>query len=111
LIIGAAFAHQPPPNIHATAAWAGILAMAFISQLLGHTALNASLRWFTPSAISFTTLLEPVFAAVLALVVFGEAVTPLAILGGVVLLGSIAVVLREERRSLDGSGLPIGPVQ
>ena len=111
LVAGAALAHQPPPSVHAKAAWAGIFAMAFASQLLGHTGLNAALRWFTPSAISFTTLLEPVFASVLALVVFGEAVTPLAFLGGIILLGSIAVVLREERRDLDGSGLPIGPVQ
>ena len=111
LIIGAAFARQTPPPLHASSAWGGILAMAFISQLLGHTALNASLQWFTPSAISFATLLEPVFAAVLALAIFGEAVSPPAILGGIILLGSIAVVLKEERRELDGSGLPIGPVQ
>ena len=111
LMAAAAIAHQPPPALHASAAWGGIIAMAFISQLLGHTALNASLKWFTPSAISFATLLEPVFAAVLALAIFGEAVTPLAVAGGIILLGSIAVVLREERRVLDGSGLPIGPVQ
>ena len=111
LIAGAFAAHQPPPSVHAKAAWGGIIAMAFASQLLGHTGLNAALRWFTPSAISFSTLVEPVFAAALALIVFGEAVSPLAIAGGIILLGSIAVVLREERRNLDGSGLPIGPVQ
>jgi drug/metabolite transporter (DMT)-like permease len=111
LLAGALAARQPPPSLHATGAWAGIVAMAFISQLLGHTAINASLRWFTPSAISFATLLEPVFAGILALVIFGESIAPIAIVGGVVLLGSIAVVLREERREVDGSGLPIGPVQ
>jgi drug/metabolite transporter (DMT)-like permease len=97
LTLAALVAHQPPPAIGATAAWGGILAMALISQLLGHTAINASLRWFTPSAISFATLLEPVCAAALALVIFHEAIPPLALLGGIVLLVSIAFVLKEER--------------
>ena len=97
LVIAAAIAHQPPPPLHATLAWSGILAMALISQLLGHTALNAALRWFSPSAIAFATLLEPVIAAVLALVLFAEAVAPLSIVGGVILLASIGVVLREDR--------------
>lgn len=96
LVIAALVAHQPPPPLHATAAWAGILAMALISQLLGHTALNASLRWFSPSAISFSSLIEPVIAAVLALIIFHEALAPIAILGGVVLLAAIAVFLRED---------------
>lgn len=96
LVIAAACAHQAPPaagNLHA---WAGILAMALVSQLLGHTALNASLRWFSPSAVAFTTLLEPVFAAVLAYFAFGERLTPAALAGGVVLLAAIGVFLREE---------------
>lgn len=97
LVVAAAIAHQPPPPLHATVAWSGILAMALISQLLGHTALNAALRWFSPSAIAFATLLEPVIAAILALVLFAEAVAPLSIVGGVILLASIGVVLREDR--------------
>jgi len=97
LVLAAALAHQPSPPLHATVAWSGILAMALVSQLLGHTALNAALRWFSPSAIAFATLLEPVIAAILALLLFGEAVAPLSIAGGVILLASIGVVLREDR--------------
>jgi drug/metabolite transporter (DMT)-like permease len=99
LVLAALLARQTPPAIDAYAAWAGIAAMAFISQLLGHTALNASLRWFSPSAISFSTLLEPVSAAVLALVIFHETLSQLSILGGIVLLASVAVFLNEERSS------------
>lgn len=111
LVAAALFARQPPPAPTATAAWGGIAAMALVSQLLGHTGINASLRWFTPSAISFASLIEPVFAAVLALVLFGEAVSPLAVVGGLLLLGSIAIVLHDERRvKVDGSGPGIGAV-
>jgi drug/metabolite transporter (DMT)-like permease len=98
LIAVAAAFHQAPPATSDAIAWGGIAAMALVSQLLGHTAMNASLRWFTPSAVAFSTLLEPVVAAILALLLFGEALTPLAIVGAVVLLASIAVVLREEPR-------------
>ena len=93
LVVAAAAAHQAPPNVHAYAAWGGIIAMALISQLLGHTGMNAALRWFSPSAVSFSTLLEPVFAAVLALLIFGETLSGLAIAGACLLLASIGTVL------------------
>jgi drug/metabolite transporter (DMT)-like permease len=73
--------------------------MALVSQLLGHTALNAALRWFSPSAIAFTTVLEPVIAGALAWIAFGEALRPPALAGAVLVLAGIAVVLREERRT------------
>ncbi len=93
LLAAAAIAHQAPPSVHAYAAWGGILAMALISQLLGHTGMNAALRWFSPSAVSFSTLLEPVFAAILALLLFGETLSALAIAGACLLLASIGTVL------------------
>ncbi len=93
LVVTAAAAHQAPPNVHAYAAWGGIVAMALISQLLGHTGMNAALRWFSPSAVSFSTLLEPIFAAVLALLIFGETLSALAIAGACLLLTAIGTVV------------------
>ena len=100
LLVAALAFRQPAPPLHDATAWGGILAMALISQLLGHTAINASLRNFTPNAVSFATLLEPVFAGALALAIFGEPIPALALLGGVLLLAAIGVVLREERIDL-----------
>jgi drug/metabolite transporter (DMT)-like permease len=97
LAAAALVARQPLPPLHAAAAWGGIIAMAAISQLLGHTAINASLRWFSPSAVSFASLLEPVTAAVLALLIFGESVPRLAVVGAALLLASLALVLQAER--------------
>lgn len=99
LIIAAAVAHQPPPPIAATTSWSGILAMAVISQLLGHTALNAALRWFSASAVAFTTVLEPVTAGILAFVIFGERLSITASIGAVVLLAAIGAFLHEEART------------
>ncbi len=97
LLLAATIAHQPLPAASATGPWLGILAMALVSQLLGHTALNAALRWFSPSAIAFATLLEPAIAAALALAIFHEAVPAPAIAGGVLLLAAIGVALKEDR--------------
>lgn len=104
LLVASLAAHQMPPPVADGKAWGGIIAMALISQLLGHTALNASLRWFSPSAVGMSTLLEPVTAAVLALFIFGETLTPLAIGGGVLVLLAIGVFLLEERRPSTISG-------
>ncbi|MEO6835631.1 MAG: DMT family transporter [Candidatus Tumulicola sp.] len=96
LVAAAAIARQPPPHLTDTIAWGGIFAMALISQLLGHTAINASLRWFSPSAVSFTTLLEPISAAILALLIFGESLSAAALVGAAILLASIGLMLRED---------------
>lgn len=97
LIVAAFFARQAPPALTDAKAWGGILAMALISQLLGHTALNAALRWFSPSAVAITTLLEPVVAALLAFAIFHEKLSAAAIFGGVLVLAAIGAFLREER--------------
>jgi len=98
LIVAAFAARQPPPPLADGAAWGGILAMALVSQLIGHTAMNAALRWFSANAVAFTTLVEPVVAAMLALAIFGERLGAIAVAGGLLVLGAIAIFIREERR-------------
>ncbi|MDQ6933046.1 MAG: DMT family transporter, partial [Candidatus Eremiobacteraeota bacterium] len=96
LALAALLTHQGPPVLANTTAWLGILGMALISQSLGHTAINVSLHFFSPSAISFATLFEPVVAAVLAAILFGETLGGLTLLGGCIVLLSIGTVLYAE---------------
>ena len=98
IIVATIVARQSPPPPTDGVAWGGIVAMALISQLLGHTAMNSALRWFSANAVAFTTLVEPVVAALLALAIFGERLTGFAIAGGLLVLGAIGVFIREERR-------------
>jgi drug/metabolite transporter (DMT)-like permease len=79
--------------------WAGIVAMALISQLFGHTALNAAVRVLSATLVSTFTLLEPVIAGVLAAWLFGERLGPQTAIGAVVILAAIGVALRGEARA------------
>jgi drug/metabolite transporter (DMT)-like permease len=95
--------HLPP--LADTHAWGGILAMAFLSQLFGHTALNAGVRVLSATFVSTFTLLEPVIAALLAAWLFHERLGPFTALGAAVILAAIAVAIRAEP-TVDTAGAP-----
>lgn len=92
----AALAGQGLPAPGATGAWGGILAMALVSQLFGHSAINAAVRLISPTFVALTTLLEPLIAAVAAAVVFGERPAPFTAAGAVLILLAIALAIRAE---------------
>ena len=96
LAFAALSTHQAVPLANGRA-WFGILAMALLSQLCGHTLFNLALRYVPPSTIAFSTLLEPVFAGAIAAMVFSERLPATAILGAAVVLACIATVLRSDR--------------
>jgi drug/metabolite transporter (DMT)-like permease len=84
------------PSLHAGGAWAGILALALVSQLFGHTAINAAVRVLSVTFVAMTVLLEPVIAAVAAAIVFGERPAPLTAVGALLVLIAIALALHAE---------------
>jgi len=100
LVVVAGVAHQAPPALSDASAWGGIIAMALISQLLGHTALNAALRDFSPSVVALSTLIEPVAAAALAALIFHEVLGPGTIAGGILVLAAVAITLGANARNV-----------
>jgi drug/metabolite transporter (DMT)-like permease len=96
LFLGVAVAvtHDHLPPAGNTSAWGGIIAMALVSQLFGHTALNAAVRVLSATFVSTVTLLEPVIAGVLAAWIFGERLGATTALGALLILTAIAVALR-----------------
>ncbi|HEY9712252.1 MAG TPA: EamA family transporter, partial [Chroococcales cyanobacterium] len=85
LWVGALAMHEGLPAADGKC-WFGILGMSLVSQMLGHTGMNVSLKNFTSSVVALSTLLEPVFAAILAVPMFGETLSFQMIAGSVVLL-------------------------
>ena len=104
LTLGAALAHDHLPPAGDLRAWGGILAMALLSQLFGHTALNAAVRVVSATLVSTLTLLEPVIATVLAAWLFTERLGVTTAIGAIVILVAIGVALRGEQRDAVGGG-------
>jgi len=99
LLAAAAVSRDPAPPLSNGAAWAGILAMALVSQLFGHTALNAAVRRLSATFVATVTLVEPAIAALLAALIFGERLAPGTLLGSLVVLSGIALAIRAEPRT------------
>jgi drug/metabolite transporter (DMT)-like permease len=101
LVLGTAalVTHAGVPNATATGAWGGIFAMALISQLFGHTAINAAVRVLSATFVALTTLLEPLIAAIAAAIVFGERPAPFTSAGAGLIFIAIALAIRAEARA------------
>jgi drug/metabolite transporter (DMT)-like permease len=98
VLLALAFAfHDPFPAGTATLAWGGIIAMALISQLFGHTALNAAVRRLSPTFVATATLIEPAIAGALAAVIFHERLTSGTLAGAIIILTAIGIAVRAER--------------
>jgi drug/metabolite transporter (DMT)-like permease len=67
--------------------------MALMSQIIGHTSLNWSMRWISPTVISLSLLFEPVIASLVGAIVFGEVPSINLLLGGLIILGGIGVFI------------------
>lgn len=92
--------HDPLPPPRASGAWAAIVAMALVSQLFGHTALNAAVRRLSATFVATVTLVEPVIAGVLAALLLNERLAPATFAGAGVILAGIALALRAEPRTV-----------
>lgn len=77
---------------------AAFWAMALIPQLIGHTAYNWSLRWFSASMVAVSLLGEPIGATIMGYLIFGEAVTPSKFIGGGLILTAIYIASVGEEK-------------
>lgn len=81
------------------AAWAGILGVTLVAQILGHTVFNHLLAVISPLVVSMIILLEIPGAALLAALFLGEQL-PAGIYAGLalILMGLAVVVAGQGRR-------------
>ncbi|MCU0868868.1 MAG: DMT family transporter [Burkholderiales bacterium] len=72
-------------------AWAAVVALALGPQLVGHTTFNWAVRRFPAPLVAMAILGEPVGAALLAWLLFGERVSGVEAVGFALLLAGIFV--------------------
>ena len=73
------------------------LLLAVFSTILGHSIFSWCLKYFSPSFVSASKLCEPVVAAILAGILFGETPAPLQLAGGAMILGGVLYYSKLER--------------
>ena len=80
--------------------WRGWLTLAVLAvgpTLMGFGLYNVSLRYLPSSTANLVVMIEPVFTAIFAFVVFGEVLTTTQLAGGILILGAVLVLrLRKE---------------
>lgn len=73
--------------------WLCFLMMAVIPTMIGHTSINHAVRYLAAGWISAATLCEPLFAGLVAYLVWGEDVTIHAVLGYVLIAVSVLMTV------------------
>jgi len=66
-----------------------MIALALISQIIGHTGYNWAVRAIAPTLLAITLLGEPVLSALLGWLYFGEGIGWPTALGGALILTGI----------------------
>ena len=76
--------------------WLLVIYLGAVPTALGYGLFVTGMKTTQATIAGIITLLEPVTAAILAAVLFGERLTPLGIFGALLLLGAIVVLARGE---------------
>ncbi len=82
--------------------WVAFLALAFFTQLTGHTSYNWALGWLSAGLIAVSLLGEPIGSTILAYILFDEGLTWMCALGGGLILIAIYVAAVNEEAVQDG---------
>jgi len=70
--------------------------LAFIPQIIGHTAFNWALKYFSAPFVAVTILGEPVFATFFALIILHETPIFIEFIGGALILLGVYLSTRSE---------------
>ncbi|HXF37469.1 MAG TPA: EamA family transporter, partial [Actinomycetota bacterium] len=83
-----------------------LLAVFVVGASAGHVLLSWAHASVDVSVSSLLTLFQPVVAAVAALLVLGEPITPLTVAGGGVVIGALAGIVRRAARVGEADEVP-----
>ena len=79
--------------------WLTGLGMAVFCTLLGHSVFSWGLKYESAAFISTVKLLEPVFAAILGVILFREIPEPMVMIGGCIIILGVSVYSKYAESS------------
>ncbi len=79
------------------ATWWALIGIALISQVVGHSGYNWSLRHLRPDFVAVTLLAEPIVASLLGLLLFREVIPAPTLAGGAIILAAIVMAAGAAR--------------
>lgn len=79
--------------------WGCLVALALVSQILGHTTYNWTLRYLSASMIAVSLLAEPIVGTLLAFLLFSESLTVVQAAGAALILAGIYLAAKGEGKS------------
>lgn len=94
VLITISLAFQKPFFGYSSSTYLFLFLLAIIPQLIGHTTFNWALKYLPASMVAIAILGEPVGSTILAFFVLGEGLTPLKIIGGILIFAGILIALR-----------------
>ncbi len=77
--------------------WIAIIAIALISTVLAFVTFFAGLKRIGPTSASTLSTFEPIVAVVLAAIVLGETISPIQILGGILILAAVVLLATSDK--------------
>jgi len=84
------------PLVVASDLWLPILGLGLVATAIAIQTFYAGVRRIGAARASIISTVEPVWTIAMAVILFGESLTPIQVLGGLVVLG--AVILAESGR-------------
>lgn len=72
------------------------IALAFFCSILGHTVYNYMVKYVSSTLISVSTLSEPIFASIMAMIIFKEFPSLYTLLGGFIIIIGIFYYLMTQ---------------
>jgi len=90
-----------PLSGFSTSTWSAFLALALLTQLVGHTSYNWALKWFSTGLIAVSLLGEPIGSSLLAYIIFGERLTWMKAAGGTLILTAIYLAAVGEKQTVN----------
>ncbi|MBP7690132.1 MAG: EamA family transporter [Thermoflexales bacterium] len=89
------------------AGWAAVIAIVLIATVIPVVTFLAGLRRIGPTNASMLSTVEPIVTVLLAALLFGDVLTPEALIGGALILIAVVMLTRGELRQSDRASAAI----